>query len=206
LGCHCHSQNAKITTNTGSDWQRTVIFINAQTSAGQDMFVRGGIDHNYAATALGKTCTVANRECTIPIRHNNLKNTTTAPWKSNDAQLDWYGVQAGQSAQAEGTALDWTTNSWPSTWGQYRSVASDGYGEEPLNTWGNHYWMLDVDMDCSKTVNGYFELKAYVKNGQGWESDIQQANTPFASNNHVAQCGKINRFSFSQNEARVVDF
>ena len=199
-------KNAKISSNQQNDWQRTVIFINAQTSAGQDMFVRGGIDHAYAANALGKNCTTANRECAIPIRHNNLKNATTAPWKLNDTELDWYGVQVGQSTQAEGTALDWTTNNWPAAWGQFRSVANDGYGEEPLNNWGSHYWMLDVDMDCSKTVNGYFELKAFVKNGQGWESDIQQANTPFASNNHVAQCGKVNRFEFSQNGVLSVDF
>ena len=36
--------------------------------------------------------------------------------------------------------------------------------------------MLDVNMDCSKTENGWFELKAYLTNaGTGWEADIAQA-------------------------------
>ncbi|MBT0586271.1 alpha-amylase [Alteromonas oceanisediminis] len=199
-------KNAKISGASTQDWQRTVVFVQAQTASGQDMFVRGGIDHSYAASALGKSCTDANRECAIPIRHNNLRNSTTAPWKASDSELDWYGVQAGQSTQAEGTALDWTTNAWPAAWGAYRSVANDGYGEEPLNQWGDHFWMLDVDMDCSQTANGWFELKAFVKNGQGWENDVQQPGAPYASTNHLAQCGKVNRFTFNQDAAVISDF
>ena len=85
-------------------------------------------------------------------------------------------------------------------------MAIDGYGEEALNSWGQHYWMLDVDMDCSKTHNGWFELKAYVKNGQGWEADIQQTNAPYASNNHFAQCGRVNMFEFGQSNSQHFDF
>ncbi len=199
-------KNAKIIGATNSNIQRTVVFIEAQTSSGQDMFVRGGLDHGYASNNLGLNCTSSNYLCAMPISHNNLLNNTTTPWKSDDNYLDWYGIEAGQSAAAEGTPLDWTTNSWPASWGTKRTVASDGYGEEPLNTWGPHHWMLDVQMDCSKTHNGWFELKAYVKNGQGWESDIQQVNAPYPSNNHFAQCGKINRFSFNSNTAEIRDF
>ncbi|XOV81120.1 MAG: alpha-amylase family protein [Aestuariibacter sp.] len=199
-------KNAKITGGPGPDWQRTVIFIGAQTQSGQDMFIRGGIDHDYANNVLGRNCQTTNFECALPIQHNNLINATTAPWKSNDTHLDWYGVEAGQSTQAEGSALDWTTDYWPPSWGTVRTVANDGYGEEPLNIWGQHYWMLDVQMDCSKAVNGWFELKAYVKNGQGWESDIAQSGTPYSSNNHFAQCGKINKFDFNNNTAEISDF
>ncbi len=201
-------KNAKITGGStgGADWQRTVIFIGATTQSGQDMFIRGGIDHNYANGVLGRNCQTTNFECAMPIQHNNLRNATTAPWKANDSHLDWYGVEAGQSSQAEGTALDWTTDVWPGGWGTVRTVAVDGYGEEPLNNWGQHYWMLDVQMDCSKAVNGWFELKAYVKNGQGWENDIQQAGAPYASNNHFAQCGKINKFDFNNNAVEILNF
>lgn len=66
--------------------------------------------------------------------------------------------------------------------------------------------LLDVQMDCSKTVNGWFELKAYVKNGQGWEGDIQQSGAPYASNNHFAQCGKINKFNFNNSSVEIRDF
>jgi alpha-amylase len=199
--------NAKIQgTSTPDDIQRTVIFIQAQTQSGQDMFVRGGIDHNYAASNLGLSCTPNNYVCAMPISHNNLNNTTTSFWKMNDNFLDWYGIEAGQSTEAEGTALDWTTDIWPAAYGSLKTVENDGYGQEPLNTWGQHHWMLDVNMDCSKTVNGWFELKAYIKNGQGWEGDIQQSNTPYSSNNHFAQCGKINKFDFNNSNVEIRNF
>jgi alpha-amylase len=186
--------------------QRTVIFIQAQTAAGQDMFIRGGIDHDYANNNLGRNCQTTNFECGIAIEHNNTLNATTAPWKTGESYLDWYGSEATQSNEAEGTPMDWTTNVWPGDWGTKRTVAADGYGETPLNIWGQHYWMLDVDMDCSQTVNGQFEVKAYVKNGQGWEGNINQANIPYASSNHVATCGKINKFDFNGSSVEVRDF
>ncbi len=183
-----------IPTTIQNPWKRTVVFIFGTTVSGQDMFVRGGIDHNYASTVLGKNCTATNFACAIPIRHLNLRNTTTTPWKAGDTQLDWYGAQAGQSTQSVGTPLDWTTNIWPSSWGTKRTVAVDGYGETPLNRWGQHYWMLDVEMDCSKTVNGWFELKSFISNGPGWEADVNQPGRPWVSGNHFAQCGKLNAF------------
>ena len=39
------------------------------------------------------------------------------------------------------------------------TVERDGRGYTPLNRFGDHYWMLDVDMDCSKTHQGWFEFK-----------------------------------------------
>lgn len=181
-------------------YQRTVVFIYGQTQSGEDMFIRGGIDHGYAANHLGKQCSDSNFECAIPIQHRNLLNATTAPWKSGDSYLDWYGHEASQSAEAEGSPLDWTTNSWPSDWGTVRTVEVDGYGLTPLNTFGMHYWMLDVDMDCSKTVNGWFELKSFIARGAGWERAINQSGTPYQSGNHFAQCGKLNVFMRNQNE------
>lgn len=177
-----------------SGWKRTVVFIFGQTNNGQDMFVRGGIGHEYAAASLGKTCTQANMLCAIPIKHRNLKNATTNPWKPGDNNLDWYGFEGTQSTAAQGTPLDWTTNLWPTSWGTKRTVDVDGYGETPLNTYGDNYWMLDVDMDCSKTVNGWFELKSFITNGPGWEADVTQPGAPYASKNHMAQCGKKNMF------------
>ena len=201
-------QGAKITSTNPpvSNIQRTVIFIQAQTQSGQDMFIRGGIDHAYANANLGRNCATTNFECAIAITHNNLRNSTTIPWKNNDNYLDWYGAEASQNVTAEGTPLDWTTNVWPTSWGTKRTVAVDGYGEEPLNVWGQNYWMLDVNMDCSQTVNGQFEVKAFVKNGQGWEGNIAQTNTPYATTNHVAQCGKINKFDFNANTVEIRNF
>jgi alpha-amylase len=199
--------NAKITDSAPSqNSQRTVIFIKAQTQSGQDMFVRGGIDHAYASSQLGKACTAENYQCAIPITHNNLRNTTTAVWKQSEQYLDWYGAESAQNTTSEGTAMDWTTNLWPASYGPLKTVANDGFGQEALNVWGEHYWMLDVQMDCSKTVNGWFELKAYVKNGQGFEGDVQQTGTPYPSSNHFAQCGKINQFDFNSSTAYIEPF
>ncbi len=176
------------------DWQRTVIFILGPSVSGQNMFIRGGIDHAYGNNTLGKNCQTTNFECAIPIRHNNLKNSTTVSWKGGDTFLDWYGIQAGQGSGADGTALDWTTDIWPASWGIKRTVPVDGFGEELLNTFGRDYWMLDVDVDCSATVNGWFEVKSFISNGPGWEADVSQAGTPYATGNHFAQCGKMNVF------------
>jgi len=179
-------------------WRRTLVFIYGQTQTGQDMFVRGGLDHTYAQQNLGLNCTAQNMQCAMPIRHLNMRNATTAPWKVNDNHLDWYGVEPGQNSAAQGSALDWTTNFWPASWGTKRTVAVDGYGETPLNLWGQHYWMLDVEMDCSRGVNGWFELKSFISNGPGWESDIRQPGAPYITGNHFAQCGRLNVFRRGQ--------
>ncbi len=186
---------------TEGDWQRTVVFIYGQTNYGQDMFIRGGIDHTYASNNLGKDCQTSNFECAIPITHNNLLNSTTASWKAGDNYLDWYGAEANQDSSAVGTPLDWTTNDSSNS----NTVANDGYGYSPLNTFGEHYWMMDVQMDCSKTVNGWFELKSYISNGPGWEGNISQSGTPYSTNNHFAQCGKLNVFARDTSSATIGD-
>lgn len=137
--------------------------------------------------------------CAIPLRHLNLRNATSAPWKKNDNYLDWYGSEPSQSSVAQGSPLDWTVNVWPLSWGALRTVAVDGYGETPFNQWGAHYWMLDAELDCAKTVDGWFELKSFISNGPGWEGNVAQPAAPYTSINHFAQCGKINVFVRGQN-------
>jgi glycosidase len=172
-------------------WKRTVIFMYGRTHVGQDMFIRGGLDHGYAGTYLGKNCTAANYACAIPIRHLNLRNPTTLPWKTGDDYLDWYGIESNQRAGAEGSPMDWTTTSDDNHPNDY---ASDGYGKDPENRWGAHYWKFDVEMDCSKTAKGWFELKSFISSGPGWESDVSQPGAPYQSGNHFAECGKLNVF------------
>lgn len=78
-------------------------------------------------------------------------------WSAGDTRLDWLGAQSGQGSYqgqpAEGTPLAWTSS----------SPSSPGY--QSLNTWGDHYWMVDVDMDCSQSEQGWFEVKAFLTNG-----------------------------------------
>ena len=201
------------------DWQRTVVFIYGPTVEGQDMFFRGGIDHDYAESILGLNCDTGSGptyECAIPIRHNNMLNETTIPWKEGDEYLDWYDqpepsqIGTSHGIQAQGTAVDWSTNN-PD---HGATVATDGYGYDVLNDaydLGDQYWMMDVDMDCSRAVcvNGeaWFELKSYISNvPNGWEQSVTQAGAPYGSSNHFAQCGKINIFQRHSSEATFADF
>jgi hypothetical protein len=186
--------------------RRTIIFVYGETEPGQDMFIRGGIDHAKAKELLGLDCTAANLACAIPITHRNLRNATTAPWKTGDSVLDWYGHETAQSAAAAGTPADWTTAMWSADLVPLKTVATDGFGLEPTNRFGVHYWMIDVDMDCSKAieVNGrrWFELKTFISNGPGWEADVHQPDAPYASTNHVGRCGEINVFRRGSGAAR----
>lgn len=182
------------------DWKRTVIFIQGQTIDGQDMFIRGGIDHAYALNNLGLNCAANNSLCAIPIRARNTLNSYTANWKIGDNLLDWSSAEVTQTlgnirGLAQGTPLDWTTNNASNI----NKVAINGVGYTPLNTWGDHYWMLDVDVDCSKTVNGWFELKSFISGGPGWEPNITQVGAPYSSGNHFARCGQLNRFQRGNN-------
>jgi alpha-amylase len=207
---------AKVAT-AGPVYKRTVVFMYAPTVTGQDMFLRGGIDHGHAESVLGKTCSTAGGptyECSLPIQHNNSLNSTTQPWKVNDNYLDWYDQREpgqdgwSQGIQAMGTAADWTTND-P---GYGATVAVNGFGYEVLNqlhSLGEHYWMLDVNMDCSRGVQfggeSWFELKAYIS-GVGWEGHINQSGTPYSSNNHFAKCGKINIFQRNEDSVAFHNF
>ena len=75
--------------------------------------------------------------------------------------------------------------------------------------YGDHYWLVDVDMDCSRTDNGWFGLKAIV-NGQ-WESDIHQqicagsgaGGQQPSSSNHNAKCGMMNVFHFESDGCEI---
>lgn len=188
-----------------TDFRRTVVFISGDTMPGQDLFVRGGIDYGYAASALGRDCNVDPGACQIQIRHRNLLNAGTAALKEHDDFLDWVGREPIQADAAFGTPADFTVDHWPPEWGPTKTVAVNGFGEEPLNLWGT-YWMLDVDMDCNQTVDGWFEVKSFITNGPGWEPDVTQAGTPYPTANHMGQCGRINRFERGSPAADIHDF
>lgn len=179
--------------------QRTVILLYGPTQPGQDMFLRGGIDHGVARDRLGRNCTDQNMLCAMPIGHRSIVKDAL---HFGDRFLDWYGSEPGQGSAA-GSPAAWTTNRWPDQWGPKKTVARDGYGETPLNTYGDHYWMLDVDMDCSRGVGGWFEFKSFISNGPGWEGNMSQVGAPYPSQNHVAQCGRLN--VFRRNESPPVE-
>jgi hypothetical protein len=178
------------------DIRRTVVFIYAATTPGQDMFVRGG-------TRGGDP---------IRIRHRNWLNPHTNQYRWSDAYLDWSDGEPGQARPSPdiggGSPVDWTTSLDQGQGQPYAWTA--GYGIADENTFGMHYWMLDVDMDCEQGFDDeqghrWFELKAFmvtmlmtaVAPSPGWEGDIAQTSNPmppYASRNHMGMCGMINVF------------
>ncbi|XP_041376753.1 alpha-amylase-like [Gigantopelta aegis] len=129
-------------------FQRTVVFIRVDTDLGETVFLRGG----------GANSAIPIRHRVFPV-HGHI--TGASFWSKGDNNLDWNGAEFGQSlyqnTQASGTPLIWTTSLHsPGN----PTVAVDGFGYTPLNTFGSNFWMLDVDMDCSKTYRGgWFAMK-----------------------------------------------
>ncbi len=158
---------------------RTVIFMQKQTVSGQDIFVKGGHDAGLVPSVYPSM--------SEPITYLNTKNTTTAAIKANDSSLDW-GTES---------ALDWTTDIWPASWGTKRTYAVDGYGEDPENKWGQHWWKFDVNMQGAK--GDWYEFKAFMRqNGvESWETDISQSGTPYSTINHWGKKGYITRVIFA---------
>lgn len=204
--------------------QRTIMLIEGTTISGQDMFFRGGIDANWSNANRGTQCTGStiaggnqNIPCSMPITHLNLVHANTKPWRFGDNFLDWgklvpandgrEPLQSGVNAAGQtavGTPAVWTTND-PA---YAKKIYSIGNGYTPLNTYGPHYWLVDVEMECNSAVNGWFEFKTFISNGPGWEADIDQnqfmgftaPSFGASSKNHMGRCGMINVFRRGFNE------
>lgn len=214
------------------NWQRTVILIYGRTEQGQDMFFRGGIDSNWSNSNRGTNCTSQvggdhNIPCSIGIRHLNTLHAYTAPWRNGDNYLDWGKLTSARNGRessqtgtnavgelAEGTPAIWTTNNCASNNVYSESDLTSSCASSPnlygggftdLNDYGDHYWILDVEMNCDDTVDGWFEFKSFISNGPGWEQTINQTQfggltTPrYTSGNHFAACGMVNVFRRNQN-------
>lgn len=71
--------------------------------------------------------------------------------------------------------------------------------------------MLDVDIDCSKTENGWFQIKGFI-NGQ-WETNIPVTTCTGSDSvgipanmdtgNHWAKCGMLNIYHYSKAECEI---
>ncbi|XP_071092512.1 transmembrane protease serine 11D-like isoform X2 [Haliotis cracherodii] len=184
-----------------SHFQRTVVFIRANTDLGENVFIRGAGRGNCSADS-----------CPIPITHRVVPTHAHAgayyTWSLGDRHLDWNGMETSQHSfhgnKPHGTPMIWTTNKHVQGG---PTVRDDGYGYTPTNRLGSNFWMVDIDMDCSQTYKGWFEFKAYTAAGdQGsWEPNVDQTEAcggdvdgrrPYQSINHMALCGKMNIFYF----------
>ncbi|XP_067652823.1 serine protease 33-like [Haliotis asinina] len=181
-----------------SPFQRTVVLIRVNTNIGENVFMRGGRGNCSA--------------CHIPIKHRIVPKHPDAgayyTWSLGDRYLDWNGSETHQHSfhgqTPRGTPMIWTTNKHVPGG---PSVQNEGFGYTPTNRLGSNFWMIDIDMDCSQTYNGWFEFKTYIVAGDrgSWEPDVDQTEAcggdvngrrPYRSINHMALCGTMNIFYF----------
>jgi alpha-amylase len=188
--------------------RRTVILVEARLAPWEHLFVRGGV---RSGPARGP-----RRLEGIPIRHRNVLDPFTRAWKEGDTLLDMSAHEPEQRGvigglRAQGTPADWTTDRWAPAWGPERTVERDGYGVEPLNTYGPSYFMVDVDMDCARVPAGpdgtrAFEFTTFVWPGRGGERRVHQPDAPYASPYHFGRCGAITVVRRDRDQATYASF
>ncbi|ESO83352.1 hypothetical protein LOTGIDRAFT_169416 [Lottia gigantea] len=185
-----------------SPMKRTIIAIKQETQYGEYLYLRGGGPE-------GKKISIKHR--IAPEDQDSFYASTS----KGDNYLDWGSNEIGQGVYdgrivPQGTPMMWTTNDE-----EYEStVGKDGAGYYKLNVQAGHYWLVDLDMNCSQTTDGWFEFKGYLtSNGQlpirnGWERNFQKSKCnskngkitfdkadPVA-NNHIGRCGEFNLVHF----------
>jgi len=191
-----------------SGWHRTVILIEKETAFGEDLFIQGGISDTQRPGCTGDART---SECALDIRIRSLgsgrKYGKYNAHRNGDMKLDWYGAEHNQATyhgqQADGTALQWTSN----------DENNDLYN--PFNIYGEHYHVVDMEMDCEQTERGWFEVKALLGGGLfgggEFEADVSTTDCdgniggipPYSSTNHMARCGFVNVFHFGQSGCKI---
>ncbi|XP_042211005.1 alpha-amylase-like [Homarus americanus] len=184
---------------------RTVVFLHRETDSGQDVFIIGGTKQPKSSecksNAVYDPCAIDIEVLPLGTGYHYEKYDA---WRVGDTKLDWYGAQIGQGKYdgrpAEGSPLVWTTND------------PNAAEYQPLNTFGPHYWMIDLMMYCDQTDADWFELRSFTTNDEiGWEDDINQdmctgdagSKAPTAGVYHVARCGYLNVFDFQSPSCEI---
>ena len=77
-------------------------------------------------------------------------------WMVGDDHLDWDGPEPGQGTfndyDAMGTSAAWTTDDKTGLSGKFYHELNG------LLELGPNFWLIDMDVDCSQTKDGWFEL------------------------------------------------
>jgi len=193
-------------------WHRTVVLIEREPEdyddLGEQLFLRGGIsdDHRSGCTQDARTS-----DCALDIRirsvgHGELFEQYNA-FKTGDMKLDFYGAEFHQGTyngvEAAGTPMFASTED------------DDSPSHNKFNTYGDNYWVVDMEMDCEQTENGWFEVRAVTRSHddeEEFEEDIEGGEgcdgniggiAPYASANHMARCGFVNVFHFGEAECQI---
>jgi len=173
-------------------FQRTIIFVEKETVPGQDVFIQGG------QSDLSPIDIVIHPMPEIWESYNS--------WMEGDDKLDWEGPQPGQGTfmgyDAMGTAAAWTTDDETN---EFYYEGNPGLGD--------NFWIIDMDMDCSQTQNGWFEFTTiYSIGGEDGEPSVAQesctgdvgGDSPITgSKYHMARCGYTNIFSYGKDTCQI---
>lgn len=177
--------------------------IQKTTVNGEELFLRGG-------THTGRNISIEHHYSVRACMSDGYNK-----WMSGDHFLDWQGGEPGQGIYytssskplpALGTPMYWTSN----------NPHNDNY--HYANDFGDHYWIVYIEMDCSSLDTDsqgdpWFQLKGILADHNTWPSFQweQIGNTqgtcggtagglhPFGYIlNHAAKCGKFNVFTWGQ--------
>ncbi|XP_041373172.1 alpha-amylase-like [Gigantopelta aegis] len=187
------------------DFQRTLVVIYKQTVPSEYLFLRGG-------DAEGNGIPIWQ------IVEPEKESSKFRKLSEGDTMLDWHGREEGQPKEAFGTPLMWTTNNQS----YHLQTNKDGAGYFNINIAKGHMWIADLDMDCDKTHDGWFQYKGFItQNGKpkyesntydGWEQvrggsvcegELLPDGENFKSGfewadpqNHFGKCGSFNFVSW----------
>ena len=81
-----------------------------------------------------------------------------------------------------------------------------------FNVWGDHYWVVDMEMECGQTQGGWFEVQGlHSGGGEGGEGEVHQegcggevgGEVPFPTRYHAGRCGFMNVFHYDRNDCHI---
>ena len=132
------------------DFKHTVVLIEMPTQFKEHLVVLGGRPECL-------------HDCNVDITLAEADNATYpeySEWAEGVTSLDW-APNHGQVPSAQGIPMTWTTN----------NKGAGTYSQ--FNSFGPHYWQIDIDMDCTQTLGGWFAIKALKVNEHGHRWDLE---------------------------------
>lgn len=128
-----------------------------------------------------------SENCEIDIQMNSLPSTWAKynAWSEGVSHLSWHGPEATQ-----GTYNNWPALGIPAAWTSNDPANALFHSD---NLFGDHYWLVDMNLDCDQTENGWFEFKTIFSLGGKCPFHLPGVNLPWLN----GDCVRIKYFSFS---------